>query len=249
MAAAGESVMQKTFLIIEYMSQKRCKVSLQGVADELSLPVATVRRLLNSLTDMGYVAQDANKQYCLTYKMYKVAGKSINRNGFLQKLIPYMNYFALRYQGEVGLTVFDNGEIVHIVNVGHNNNFSGSSMPRPGQVFPTYCSAAGKVFLAQMEDQELKSWLKEGVFLPYTPFTIIDKQQIFQIIQETRRRGCGFSVREIYENVCAVAFPIHDQGGNVIGTFNFRMLSETYQKRMEDGFVDRVQAELKNFGL
>lgn len=249
MAAGGESVMQRTFLMIEYMSRRGQKLSLQEIANGLSLPAVAVRRLLSSLTDMGYVAQDEDKQYYLTYKMYKVAGKSINRDGFVRNLIPYMNYFALQYKGEVGLTVFDNGAIVHILNVGQNNNFSGNSLPRPGQLFPAYCSAAGKVFLAQMEDEALKRWLEEGVFLPYTSFTIIDKEQLYQAIQETRRQGYGVGARELYDDVYAVAFPIHDQSGGVTGTFNFRMLPETYQERMQSGFVDKVQRELKNFGL
>ena len=249
MAAGGESVMQRTFLMIEYMSRRGRKVSLQEIANGLSLPAAAVRRILGSLTDMGYVAQDENKQYYLTYKMYKVAGKSINRDGFVRKLIPYMNYFSLRYQGEVGLTVFDNGAIVHILNVGQNNSFSGNPLPRPGQLFPAYCSAAGKVFLAQMEDGALKRWLDEGVFLPHTASTIIDKGQLHQAIQETRRQGYGVSARELYDDVYAAAFPIHDKSGGVIGTFNFRMLSETYQERMQNGFADKVQRDLKNFGL
>lgn len=249
MAAGGEIVMQRTFSIIEYVSKKRRKVSLQEVAGDLSLSPAAVKRLLNSLIDMGYVAQDECKQYYLTYKMYKVAGKSINRNGFLRGLIPFMNYFSLQCNGEVGLTVFDNGSIVHILNVGHNNNFSENSLLRPGQAFPAYCSAAGKVFLAQMEQSELISWLDESVLLPYTPFTIINKELLYQKIQETRRQGYGTSVRELYDDVYAVAFPIHDQSGHVIGTFNFRLLAESYQERMQDGFVDKVQKELRNFGL
>ena len=75
MAASGESTMQRTFSVIEYMSGQRRKVSLQEIAEALSLSGAAVQRLLKGLMDLGYAEQDENKRYYLSYKIYKVAGK------------------------------------------------------------------------------------------------------------------------------------------------------------------------------
>ena len=106
MAASNESTLQRTFSVVEYLSREKRKVPLQELAGALCLTSAAAHRLLNGLMELGYVDQDENKRYYLTYKVYKVAGKSLNRDNFLQDMIPYMNYFAMRYGCEVGLTVF-----------------------------------------------------------------------------------------------------------------------------------------------
>lgn len=248
MAGPGESTMQRTFSVVEYMSAQKRKVSLQEIAQALSLSGAAVQRLLKGLMALGYAEQDESGRYYLSYKIYKVAGRAIDRDGFLRELIPYMNYFALRYGCEIGLTVFSEGTIVHVLNVGQNINF-GKAFLRPGQVFPAYCSAPGKVYLAQMEDEALKSWIAEHVFLPHTIRTIIDKEQLYQEILRTRERGYSVSEGELYDVVYALAFPIHDQEGGVIGTFNFRMLPEVYAENMNSSFAQDVRKALENFGL
>ena len=49
--------------------------------------------------------------------------------------------------------------------------------------------------------------------------------------------------------VYAVAFPVHDQDGCVLGTFNFRMLPEVYEVNMRNSFTEDVRKAMKNFGL
>ena len=248
MAASNESTLQRTFSVVEYLSREKRKVPLQELAGALCLTSAAAHRLLNGLMELGYVDQDENKRYYLTYKVYKVAGKSLNRDNFLQDMIPYMNYFAMRYGCEVGLTVFADDTIIHVLNVGRNINL-GKDCLRPGQVFPLYCSAPGKAFLAQMAPDALSRWIEESALLPHTIRTIIDKQQLYQEIRRTRDQGYGVSEGELYDIVYAVAFPIHDQSGAAIGTFNVRMLPETYQENMCRTFTEDVQRALENFGL
>lgn len=248
MAASGESTMQRTFSVIEYMSGQRRRVSLQEIAEALSLSGVAVQRLLKGLMDLGYAEQDENERYYLSYKIYKVAGKALNRDGLLRELIPYMNYFALRYGFEVGLTAFSGGSIVHILNVGRNINF-GKAFLRPGQVFPAYCSAPGKIYLAQLEDGALKSWIANQILLPHTLRTIVDRERLYEEILRTRERGYSVSEGELYDVVYAVAFPVHDQDGCVLGTFNFRMLPEVYEKNMRNSFTEDVGKAMKNFGL
>ncbi len=248
MAVSGDSSMQRTFSLLEYMSRKKRSVSLQELSEDLSLSTAAVQRLLNGLIESGYAAQEPDHLYHLTYKLYQVAGSAMDREHFLRELIPYMNYFALRYGYEIGLTVFYGDTILHILNVGQNINF-GTACLRPGQLFPVYCSASGKVLLAQMGDDALRAWIQNHALLPYTVRTIIDKEQLYREILRTRAQGYGVGEGELFDIVYAAAFPIHDQDGAVVGTFNFRMLPEVYEENMRGNFVNDVKLALNNFGL
>lgn len=246
MADLSESALHKTFSVVEYLGGAKRKVSLPELSEALSLSEMAAHRLLNGLMDLGYVAQDEGKYY-LTYKIYRLAGKSVNRDNDLKNMLPYMNYFALRYGCEVGLTVFWEDSIVHLINVGKSISFGGEAL-RPGQRFPLYCSAGGKVFLSQMSPECFEDWLGANTLLPYTHRTIIDPEKLRGDIQRTREQGYGISEGELYNIVYAVAFPIHNKG-TVEGTFNFRMLPEVYQERMSGSFVQDVKKAIENFGL
>ena len=248
MTISHDSTLQRTFSAMEYLGREKRKVALSELAADLSMTPAAARRILNGLIHQGYAERDDAGRYFLTYKVYRVAGKSLNRENFLDDMIPYMNYFAMRYGYEVGLTVFDGDSVIHVMNVGKSVTLGKSSL-RPGQVFPLYCSAPGKVLLARMEPQALERWLEENTLLPQTAQTIIDKERLRQEVERTRTRGYGVSEGELYDIVYAVAFPIHNPTGDIIGTFNFRMLPEIYQENMCTSFPTDVLKTLKNFGV
>lgn len=161
---SNEDSMQKIFSVIEYMSDMGRKLSIQEISAALDMSTATVHRILTGLKGLGYVEQHTNKQYYLTYKLYALSGDVINRDGAIDRIIPIMNYFSMRYGCEVGLTVFDGASIIHIISVGENISFG--MQPTPGQVCPVYCTAAGKFHLAQMEQDALRSGSQRRVSSP-----------------------------------------------------------------------------------
>ena len=246
--SSKENSLQKIFSIIEHMSDMKRKLSIQEIAAALDFSTATVYRILSGLRDLGYVAQHPNKQYYLTYKLYEISGKIINRDGFVEKMIPLMNYFAMRYGGEIGLAVFNQNSIVHIINVGENVSF-GSLCPMPGQSFPAYCTAAGKVFLSQLRESELRNWLARERMLPRTRHTIIDREALFEEIQKTKERGFGTVCGELYDIISCISFPVWDRGANVIGTLNFSSTADDFHARLSGSFTDDVKREMQYFGL
>lgn len=248
MPESSESTLQRTFSVMEYLSRERRSVPLQELAQALSLSEIAAHRILKGLIDLGYAQQDQNGCYQLTYKIYRVAGKALNREGFMDTMIPYMNYFAQRCGCEVGLSVREGNEMLQIQNVGKPVSL-GRALLRPGQRFPLHCTAGGKVILSQMEPQELEAWLAENTLLPMTDRSIIDPQQLREEIRLTRERGYGVSEGELFDIVYAVSFPIHDPDGTVQGIFNFRMGPERYQESMCSVFVEDVKKALQNFGL
>ncbi len=48
----------------------------------------------------------------------------------------------------------------------------------PGTVLPAYCTAAGKLFLSQLDDETLETWVRSHNLVPYTANTIIDPDEL-----------------------------------------------------------------------
>jgi DNA-binding IclR family transcriptional regulator len=248
MKEKNENSMQKIFSIIEYMSTMKRKVTIQEMAAALNYSTATVYRILSGLKELGYAAQHSNKQYYLTYKLYEISGNVINRDEFVEKMIPFMNYFAVRFCCEIGLTVFNDMSIVHIISVGENVGF-GSLCPLPGQSFPAYCTAAGKVFLAQMDEDKLRERIAQSLLIPRTRNTIIDRDKLYEEIRQTKERGYGVVVGELFDLIACIAFPIRDSGDTVVGTLNFSTRVESFLEMMNKKFVEEVKETMRNFGL
>lgn len=66
-------------------------------------------------------------------------------------------------------------------------------------VLPAYCTAAGKLFLSQLDDETLETWVRSHNLVPYTANTIIDPDELLKQIRQTRERGYGIVISELYE--------------------------------------------------
>lgn len=245
---SNEESLQKIFSVIEFIGEKEKALSIQEISIELELSTATVYRILTGLKELGYVGQLPNKQYYLTYKLYEISSDIINRDGAIDRLAPIMNYFSRYYSCEVGLTAFDTSSIIHVITVGESIDF-GPVVPLPGHTSPVHCTAAGKLFLAQMERETLENWVATACVVPYTRLTIIDREKLLQEVEKTRRQGYGVAVGEYRDMLASVAFPIHENGRHITGTFNLNFSVEEFSKRMSEEFVCEVRESIKRFGL
>ena len=96
--------------------------------------------------------------------------------------------------------------------------------PRPhkrevavGRVIGDTANAHGKMYAASMPDADREHLLS----LPHerlTPRTITDPEELAAELRRVREEGVAFDIEERNLGTCAVAAPVRDQMGNVIGS-------------------------------
>ena len=240
MANDSNNILVKGLSIVEYISKQSHRVTTQEISLELGIPSATAFRILQTLKALGYVAQNRNKQYMLTYKMLEISSNASMQDNLIDRLLPFMNYFAQQKNCQVGLSVFYEQSIIHLANVGkyiiYNDKYA-----LPGTVLPAYCTAAGKVFLSQMPDDELQEWIRGRNLIPYTSHTIIDPDELLEQIRLTRRQGYGIVISELYDFVACLSIPVVDQEDQVVGALNFSTKPDDFDAVNNEKFIADVK--------
>lgn len=192
----NSNVLTKALSILEYMSRQKKRVSIQELSQELGISSPSVHRILQALKADGYIQQEKNKQYSLTYKLLELSSYSMMHDGLIEQVLPFMNYFAQQKNCQVGLSVLYEESILHLATVGqfivYNDKYA-----LPGTVLPAYCTAAGKLFLSQLDDETLETWVRSHNLVPYTANTIIDPDELLKQIRQTRERGYGIVISEL----------------------------------------------------
>ena len=72
----NSNVLTKALSILEYMSRQKKRVSIQELSQELGISSPSVHRILQALKADGYIQQEKNKQYSLTYKLLELSSYS-----------------------------------------------------------------------------------------------------------------------------------------------------------------------------
>ncbi len=107
----------------------------------------------------------------------------------------------------------------------------------PGTVLPAYCTAAGKLFLSQLDDETLETWEHSHNLVPYTANTIIDPDELLKQIHQTRERGYGIVISKLYYFVACISIPVIGQDNRVLGALNFFTKLEHFDALTNEKFI------------
>ena len=240
----AKNLTERTLAILEYLSAHPNSASILEISQALNIPTTSVHRALQTIKDAGYVRQLSNREYGMTYKLLELASNVTSRDPLINTMFPFMCYFAGRYNCQVGLSVFfGTDSIIHLTTVGSAARFN-DRFSLPGMVLPAYCTAAGKVFLSQMSEDDLNRWLETNSLTPRTSATVINADDLKRQIAETRSRGYGIVQRELYEDICCVSVPIVGRDLTIVGTMNFSTAPEDFSRINRPGFAQEVRDTL-----
>ncbi len=246
MENGGKNNMVKRVLdVLEYVTRNGKATSILTISENLGIPASTVHRILQAMVEEGYVEQQSDKLYSSTYKLLSMVGEVPRNDPLVKKLYPFMCYYAATKQCQVGLSVFYQDElIVHIASVGSAGLYN-DLFALPGSTLPAYCTAAGKVFLSQLNEEELLEWIRSHNIVPMTQHTIIDPQELIDNVSKMRELGYGIVISELYEEIACVSIPIVNREMIVVGALNFSTNPDRFHELYNDDFIESVKAKLK----
>jgi DNA-binding IclR family transcriptional regulator len=89
-----------------------------------------------------------------------------------------------------------------------------------GAVYVPYATAAGKVLLAHLPEQQRAEILSQFTFTGFTPRTITDQAALALHLNTVRQHGYAIDDEERYPAVRCVAAPIHNHQGAVVAALS-----------------------------
>lgn len=229
--------------VIEFMSSEQYGLTLQSIASGVKLSPSTVYRILSALRESGYVEQSENRDYYLTYKLFTTVGRSMANDRFIERMLPILNYFARITDCGMSLTTIVDEKCVNLISVGIGLKFR-TQLTVPGATHPCHCTAAGKLYLSSLTEEELTAWLSKNTLLPYTEHTIVDPDILRADIHATRERGYGIIVAEYNPGSATLSIPVQVNQGHIIHAINFAAPVSLFDQINNKDFINRARAVL-----
>ena len=184
------------------------------VANELDIHKSTAYRLLATLRDRGLVEQDtATEKYRLGFGMVLLASTVTADLDVVRYARPVCERLSDETEETVTVTALEDDEAIII-----HQSISTTSMMSvdwSGWHTPLHASAAGKVLLAHMSDEQRQHILQKPLEA-LTEHTVTDRKAIQAQLQEVQDTGYGYIVEELEVGMNAVGAPIRAADGTVI---------------------------------
>ena len=203
------AVLEKSFRVLEAMGDLDRAASLKEVGATTRIPKPTLHRILQTLTELGYVAQDtARSNYRLTPRLLRLTrGRGLDE--VRERALPLMESLHARFNETVNLGVLQGRYIhyVHAIETTQNLRWQ----VRPGARDPYYSTALGRAIAAHLPEVQRRELIARTRIEPRTPFTVPGLAELEAILAETRVRGVAIDNEENDLGVICLGVPFLDE--------------------------------------
>lgn len=199
------------------MPEARCGTSTQTSGSDQPPP------FLSTLEDQELVNRDRDtNKYRLGAKLLEWGAGAQSQLEFRKISLPYMQKLSDSLDCTVQLTVVVQQELLPIESI-ESKIWFWQPFKYPGflgQTSPLHCTAAGKVSLAFMGEQDREGVIRDKGLARYTTNTITGKKALLAELKKIRDQGYSISNAEHDELIRAVACPVRDHTGKVIAALS-----------------------------
>ncbi len=202
------AVLDKAFLVLEAMDRLAVPLALRDVAESTGLPKATVHRILNTLSQRGYVAQDdLAGAYRLTPRLASL-GRAGQSSGLIARAEPLLERIHATFDETTNLGILEDDRVVYLRSIETTRPLRWIVQPGSSDAF--YSTALGRALAAFLPDRDREALLSLGPFEARTPETPTDPRRLRSILDEVRARGWALDDQHNDSGVTCVAVPLLD---------------------------------------
>lgn len=203
--------------VIRTFSPHRPEMTLSDVATATGLARPTVRRMLLTLQELGYVAA-TDRGYTLTPRVLELGMAFVASQGLWDIARPHMERLVHDTDESCSMAQLDGSDIVYVARVAVPKIIALSVTI--GTRFPAASTSQGKVLLAALAPDRLAEVLAEpgrsGVTARHRPTAA----ELEPVLREVRARGWALADEELAAGVRSVAAPVRDGDGRVVAAMN-----------------------------
>jgi len=236
---ANKSIIKAAALLYELGNHPQ-GASVTELARHTQLSRPTAFRLLLSLEQTSFVERIGTK-YRLGWKVAHLGRLADPNTGLVNRIGPLLKALANQLSEAIGYGVVSGETLLDLIAEelpeARMFNFTYDYV---GRDFPLHASAMGKIVLSELPDARIKQLLPET--LPkLTRFTITSRRALLAALQQVREQGYAVVDDELEESHYALAVPVRNPAGRLIGTVAVTGPGQRIKTRSENELAEPLR--------
>ena len=209
--------------VLTSFNRQHAKLTLSEVARLTGSTPASARRSLVTLHALGYLESDG-KRFWVAPRALLVAHAYLSSRPTPQLAQPLLDALAERTRQSASLgKLLDDDVIIIARSTARRSLSTGLGI---GARLPGYCSALGRVLLADLPPLEAARRVRAMQRVPLTPRTIHEVDAVLAELERCRERGWAAADGELELGVRSMAAPVHDRSGALVGGLSISVRAE-----------------------
>lgn len=216
------------------------ELTFQEIIDLSGIPKSSVYRMLKSLEEMEFLEKGADAKYRLGLLFLTYGSLVANRIDLRKVAYPIMEALHEDVEQAVNLIIRQEDEAMYIEKIDTKQKVR--LYTAVGRKSPLYAGACSRVIFSFLSKHEREEYLDNTVLHQFASGTITDKNQLLASVKKAHEDGYTISYSELEDHTTAIAAPIFNHKGNVIGGLSIAGIEANYT---EDNITTYAQKVIK----
>jgi IclR family pca regulon transcriptional regulator len=246
--------LERGLAILGCFTPSRPVLGIADIADDLGMSRSTTHRYVITLVALGYLEQGASRKYRLGLRVTDLGMSALNATGLREHAHPYLEELRQRTSYTVSLGVLDATDVLYVDRVRSYRRGQGAIdlNLHPGSRLPAYCTAMGKLLLANLPESEQRELIASMKLTKRGPNTITSKKALREELDEILAAGFSVNDQELAADLFSIAAPVRNEARDVVAAVNLTAHSSMISlEEMVDALgphlvstADRISARL-----
>ena len=228
------SSLAKGLEVLRAFDAKTTEMSVSDLAEKLDTSRASARRFLLTLEHLGYLRKKG-RRYHLTSKVLSLGVSYFASMPLSAIAQPHLEEVTKQSGESCSLGVLDNDLLVFVARA--QSRWIMDIGLNVGAHVPAYCTAMGRMLLANMSTEYQERYLDNTELKPLNEKTITGKRQLKAIFIKVRKQGYCIVDQELEKGLRAIAVPITRDGDIVASVCISSEVNRATLKHFKDDFL------------
>lgn len=225
--------------IVEAIAEAGVPITPTEVNQKLGLPKSTIHRLFSLLEEDGYVQREIDgHRYSPGLRLRRISAGILSSLRIRTARIAVLSRLAEQVGETCNIALPDRHSMLYLERV--ETKWPLRIQLPVGTHVPFYCTASGKMYLSQLKNSHLKSYIQTTELKALTNNTITDPNKLADEIENIRKTGFATDNSEFMDDMIAIAVPVLDPNGRLLSTLSIHAPSQRLSLKAAMGHVDAL---------
>lgn len=217
--AAHIQALDRGLQLMDQLAMTAQPVSLADLSRHLGVDRSTAHRLLSTLQHRGYVQQETvSRHYRLGLKLVVLSRHVLDSLPWQAVAREAMHALTQATGESVNLVVSSSRQFTCVMQQPSEASLAVTS--EVGAVYAPYATAAGKVLLAHLSDEQRGECLGPAPLMSFTPRTLTDPAALALHLNTVKQLGYAIDDEERYPAVRCVAAPVRNHQAEIMAALS-----------------------------
>jgi IclR family pca regulon transcriptional regulator len=211
------STLERGLAVLRAFDQDHPEMQLSEVAAATKLSPAVARRCLNTLVQLGYVAQHG-RRFLLRPEVLTFGWAYMSSMNLETVALPTLQSLRDETGDSSSMAVLSGRDILYIAHVSTTRHIRISA--NVGTRFPLHATSLGKVLLAFQSPEIIEDYFAGGALKRFTEHTITSEALLRERLKQVREHGYDSALDELDYGIVSLAVPVFDRDRRITSAIN-----------------------------